>query len=79
MHCLPLSCVELVNIGLGDNRIGNQGAEALADLIRSSSTLHTVILSGNSIRDEGASQLIASLSQNSSLKQLFLANVSLLH
>ena len=72
----PLLAIELTNIGLGDNRIGNTGAKALANLIRSSSTLQTVILSGNSIRDEGASQLMAALSQNSSLKKLFLANVS---
>ena len=44
-------------------------------MVRTTATLQKLILSGNSIRSAGASQLVAALSQNSSLKQLFLANV----
>ena len=65
----------LQSLSLSDNKIGNKGAKALADMVRTTAILQKLILSGNSIRTEGASQLVAALSQNSSLKQLFLANV----
>jgi len=63
-------------LGLADNRIGNEGAQSLAELVRHSDTLEKLVLSNNNIRDEGAGQLIASLSQNSSLKGLYLAGNS---
>ena len=65
----------LQSLSLSDNKVGNKGAQALADMVRTTATLQKLILSGNSIRSAGASQLVAALSQNSSLKQLFLANV----
>lgn len=63
-------------LGLADNRIGDEGAQSLAELVRHSDTLEKLVLSNNNIRDEGAGQLIASLSQNSSLKGLYLAGNS---
>ena len=68
--------VELLSLGLADNRIGDEGALALADLLRQSDTLQRLVLSGNEIGDEGGSKLVASLSQNCSLKGLYLAGVS---
>ena len=61
------------SLGLADNRIGDEGAQNLSDLVRHNGTLEKLVLSNNHIRDVGAGQLIAALSQNSSLKALYLA------
>ena len=64
------------SLGLADNRIGDNGATALADLIRYTDTLQKLVLSGNDIHDNGGSTLIAALSQNTSIDGLYLAGVS---
>ena len=66
----------LVSLGLADNLIGDEGAGALAELVRQSDTLETIILSGNDIGNEGGSIMIAALAQNTSLKALYMAGVS---
>ena len=53
--------------------IGDEGAQSLSELVRHNDTLEKLILSNNYIRDVGAGQLVAALSQNSSLKGLYLA------
>ena len=63
----------LSSLGLADNRIGDEGAQSLSDLVRHNDTLEKLVLSNNNIHDVGAGQLIAALSQNSSLKGLYLA------
>lgn len=63
-------------MGLADNRIGDNGATALAELLRYTDTLQKLVLSGNDIHDEGGGTLVASLSQNTSLTGLYLAGVS---
>ena len=63
----------LRSLGLADNRIGDEGAQSLSDLVRHNGTLEKLVLSNNHIRDVGAGQLIAALTQNSSLKALYLA------
>lgn len=68
--------VDLLSLGLADNRISNNGASSFAELIRQTDTLQKVTLSGNDIQDEGGSMLIAALSQNTSLQGLYLAGVS---
>ena len=45
----------------------------MSELVRHNDTLEKLILSNNHIRDVGAGQLVAALSQNSSLKGLYLA------
>lgn len=77
MHTIHerLSCVGLSSLGLADNRIGDHGATALADLIRYTDTLQKLVLSGNNIQDDGGSTLIAALSQNTSIEGLYLAAV----
>ena len=44
--------------------------------MRQSDTLETIILSGNDIGNEGGSIMIAALAQNTSLKALYMAGVS---
>ena len=68
----------LVSLGLADNLIGNNGAAALAELVRQSDTLESLVLSGNDIGDEGGGMMIAALTQNTSLKALYMAGVSLI-
>ena len=68
--------VGLVSLGLADNLICNDGASALAELVRQSDTLETLVLSGNDIGDEGGGMMVAALTQNTSLKALYMAGVS---
>ena len=68
--------LDLLSLGLADNRIGDEGAASLAELIRQTDTLQKVTLSGNDIHDEGGTMLMAALSQNTSLQGLYLAGVS---
>ena len=72
---LPRQYAGLVSLGLADNLIGDEGAGALAELVRQSDTLETIILSGNDIGNEGGSIMIAALAQNTSLKALYMAGV----
>ena len=75
-HSFHSTIPGLVSLGLADNLIGDEGAGALAELVRQSDTLETIILSGNDIGNEGGSIMIAALTQNTSLKALHLAGVS---
>ena len=70
------SVPDLLKLGLADNRISDNGASALAELVRCTDTLQTLTLSGNEIRDRGGTILVASLTQNTSLQALYLAGVS---
>ena len=47
----------------------------MAELVRQSDTLETIVLSGNDIGNEGGSIMIAALAQNTSLKALYMAGV----
>ena len=67
---------ELLSLGLADNCISDEGASSLAELLRYTDTLQRLVLSGNDIHDEGGGTLVAALSQNRSLKGLYLASVS---
>ena len=66
----------MLSLGLADNLIGDEGAAALAELVRQSDTLESLVLSGNEIGNEGGSMLIAALAQNTSLRALYMAHVS---
>lgn len=66
----------MASLGLADNLIGNKGAAALAELVRQSDTLESLVLSGNDIGNEGGSMMVAALAQNTSLKALYIAHVS---
>ena len=46
----------LCSLGLADNRIGDEGAQSLSELVRHNDTLEKLILSNNHIRDIGAGQ-----------------------
>ena len=65
----------LLSLGLADNCISDEGASSLAELLRYTDTLQRLVLSGNDIHDEGGGTLVAALSQNRSLKGLYLASV----
>lgn len=65
-----------MSLGLADNVMGNNGAAALAELVRQSDTLESLVLSGNDIGNEGGSMMVAALAQNTSLKALYMAHVS---
>ena len=39
---------------MAENRIGNEGAEAMSNMLLKNDMIHTVDLSGNNINDDGA-------------------------
>lgn len=69
------TCTGLTSLGLSHNRIGDNGALALADCLRSNRSLQSLVLSHNEIGIKGAETLVASLTQNRTLKALYLASV----
>jgi Ran GTPase-activating protein (RanGAP) involved in mRNA processing and transport len=54
----------LLEIGLSDNIIGDEGAKYLADGIKLNSTLLEIILAGNWIGADLKSQIAQSLNEN---------------
>ncbi|KAG0099262.1 hypothetical protein BGZ93_008395 [Podila epicladia] len=64
----------LAALDLGDNSIGDNGAQALAGALKTNSTLTTLDLYNNSIGDYGAFSLSEALKTNSTLTTLVLSN-----
>ena len=62
----------LTELGLYSNRIGAEGAKALATALQTNSSLSTLYLGNNEIGDEGAQALATALHTNSSLSSLSL-------
>ena len=61
---------------MGDCNIGDDGARHIAIGVQGNDRLQRLVLSGNCIGDDGAGYLAGALSQNASLKGLYLAEVS---
>ena len=76
IYFLFLFFLVLTSMGLSHNRIGDEGAQAIADMLRNNSSLEKLSLSANDITDEGGEPLIAALTQNTSLTTLLLAQVT---
>lgn len=76
MLCALFLSIALISLGLSHNRIGDDGAEALAEMLRENNTLESLSLSANDIGGEGGDKIIAALTQNTSLRSLMLAEVS---
>ena len=75
--CYKLDCsIALLSLGLSHNRIDDDGAKELADMLRENRTLESLSLSANDIGEEGGTTLIAALTQNTGLRTLMLAEVS---
>lgn len=55
---------------LAENRIGNEGAEAISDMLQKNDMIYSLDLSGNSIEDYGAEKLCRVLLVNSILSNL---------
>ena len=63
----------LEEFGLSDNRIGNNGCDAIATLLEDpNSNLHSLNLTRNVIGNEGASTLANGLANNTKLRELYL-------
>jgi Leucine Rich repeat len=62
-----------VNLDLGQNIIGDVGAAAIADALRTSQSLETLWLTDNRIGDAGMAALAQVLKQGSSLRKLCLS------
>lgn len=55
---------------LAENRIGNEGAEAISDMLQKNDMIYSLDLSGNSIEDYGAEKLCRVLLVNRFLSNL---------
>ena len=66
IHLFLLSCFGTAN------KIGDEGAKALAKALETNTTLEKMCLTVNKIGDEGAKALADALSMNTSLKMLTL-------
>ena len=60
----------LTSLNLGDNRIGDDGAKALATALKNNTSLTSLNLLGNRIGDDGAKALATALETNTSLTSL---------
>ena len=67
----------MTELNLGNNSIGDEGAIALSDSLKSNSTLTELNLESNSIGDSGARSLSDSLKSNSTLTTLDLGFYSI--
>ena len=67
--------LELLSLGLSCNKIGDEGAKALAEMLRNNQTIENLSLSSNQIGPDGGETLIASLCDNTTLSKLLLAQV----
>ncbi|KAK3242724.1 hypothetical protein CYMTET_47573 [Cymbomonas tetramitiformis] len=72
-YCLGLGNHTLKTLELSGNRIGDSGAEQMADLLMSNRCLTRVDLSWNSIRVKGSVAIAAALRENTSLQDLDLS------
>ena len=59
---------------LASNNIGDEGAKAIADALKSNTSLTTIDLRGNNIGDEGAKAIAEALKGNTSLTSINLSN-----
>ncbi|CAF1667628.1 unnamed protein product, partial [Adineta ricciae] len=63
----------LTALYLSGNRIGDEGAQHIANALRTNTTLTTLDLSGNEIGDEGAQHIADALRTNTTLTTLHLS------
>ncbi|MDA9573948.1 hypothetical protein N9R48_03395, partial [Rickettsiales bacterium] len=63
----------VTSINLMDNNIGDQGAEALAQVLEKNSTVTSINLSGNNIGDEGTEALALALKEKSTVTSINLS------
>jgi Leucine Rich repeat len=74
-YCCCLRCMtgdmSITTLNISANNIGDKGAAALAEMLRSNTTLERLDLSSNVIDYDGISALSAALADNTSLKALY--------
>ena len=63
--------MSITTLNISANNIGDTGAAALAEMLRSNTTLERLDLSSNVIDYDGISALSAALADNTSLKALY--------
>jgi Leucine Rich repeat len=63
--------MSITTLNISANNIGDKGAAALAEMLRSNTTLERLDLSSNVIDYDGISALSAALADNTSLKALY--------
>ena len=66
----------MTSLGLSHNKISDEGAKALAEMLRNNQTLENLSLAGNRIGNDGGETLVASLCDNTTLSKLLLAQVN---
>ena len=69
-HKLEGGYPKIDTLALGANKIGEAGAQAVAQLLADSKTIHTVSLCGNDIGDQGASHIAAAVMRNQGINSV---------
>ena len=62
----------LETIDLGENKIGDEGAESIANCFIENQSIRGVYLGDNNITDDGARKLIGALKRNDGIKQIYM-------
>lgn len=75
--CLTIGWVCSSEVDLSDNRLGDDGARAMAGMLVKNSTLVSLNLSGNQLTDQAAEHLGPALISNTRLQRLDLSYNSL--
>ena len=59
---------KITNLDLGYNKIGNEGANALAEMLKTNTTINTLCLCWNQIRNEGDKAIAQAIKANPQTK-----------
>ena len=59
---------KITNLDLGSNKIGNEGANALAEMLKTNTTINTLCLCWNQIRNEGDKAIAQAIKANPQTK-----------
>lgn len=70
-------CVSIPEVDLSDNNLGDDGARAIAGMLKENSTLVNLNLSGNHFTDRSAEHLSPALITNTKLQHLDLSHNAL--
>ena len=64
----------LRELNLYENKIGDEGAKALAEALQENQTLTSLVLWDNKIGDEGGKALLEALQKNQTLTTIYLSD-----
>lgn len=76
-HTLSEVFLSLAEVDLSDNKLGDEGAKAIADMLKENGSLVLLKLSGNNFTDRSAEHISPALITNTKLQHLDLSHNAL--